>query len=179
MPDLKKWTSTSQKCLLVHSAKGKCRISILYGRYPGPLWTALQPRYYCIMHGWKAIPAAGGNQGSITHAFRGYPEDWLWIYQERHLQHIYAISSLYRAFPAPEARRIAKRLEIHYTPKHGSWLDIAEIELNVMARQCLSRRIKEIILLRQELAAWESDRNKHTSYIQWQFTTDNARIKLI
>ena len=91
----------------------------------------------------------------------------------------HVISSLYRAFPAPEARRIAKRLEIHYTPKHGSWLDIAEIELNVMARQCLSRRIKEIILLRQELAAWESDRNKHTSYIQWQFTTDNARIKLI
>ena len=86
---------------------------------------------------------------------------------------------LYTSFPAPEARRIAKRLEIHYTPKHGSWLDIAEIELNVMARQCLSRRIKEIILLRQELAAWESDRNKHTSYIQWQFTTDNARIKLI
>ena len=82
-------------------------------------------------------------------------------------------------FPAPEARRIAKRLEIHYTPKHGSWLDIAEIELNVMTRQCLSRRVKDMDLLRQELAAWESDRNAHTACIQWQFTTENARTKLV
>lgn len=91
----------------------------------------------------------------------------------------HAHSSLYKAFPAQEARRIAKKLEIHYTPKHGSWLDIAEIELNVMTRQCLSRRIAEIELLRQELAAWESDRNEHTACIQWQFTTDNARTKLV
>lgn len=79
----------------------------------------------------------------------------------------HALSSLYKAFPAPEARRIAKKLEIHYTPKHGSWLNIAEIELNVMTRQCLSRRIGDIDLLRQELAAWESERNEHTSCIQW------------
>ena len=91
----------------------------------------------------------------------------------------HALSSLYKAFPAPEARRIAKKLEIHYTPKHGSWLNIAEIELNVMTRQCLSRRIGDIGLLRQELAAWESERNEHTSCIQWQFTTNNARIKLM
>ena len=91
----------------------------------------------------------------------------------------HALSSLYKAFPAPEARRIAKRLEIHYTPKHGSWLDIAEIELNAMTRQCLSRRIADIGLLRQELAAWESDRNEHTSCVQWQFTTDKARTKLV
>ena len=91
----------------------------------------------------------------------------------------HALSSLYKAFPAPEARRIAKKLEIHYTPKHGSWLNIAEIELNVMTRQCLSRRIEDIVLLRQELAAWECDRNKHTAYIQWHFTTDNARAKLV
>ena len=91
----------------------------------------------------------------------------------------HALSSLYRAFPAPEARRIAKKLEIHYTPKHGSWLDIAEIELNAMTRQCLSRRVKDIGLLRQELAAWESDRNKHTACIRWHFTTDNARTKLV
>lgn len=68
----------------------------------------------------------------------------------------HALSSLYKTFPAPEARRIAKKLEIHCTPKHGSWLDIAEIELNVMTRQCLSRRIADIVLLRQELAAWEA-----------------------
>lgn len=91
----------------------------------------------------------------------------------------HALSSLYKAFPAPEARRIAKKLEIHYTPKHGSWLDIAEIELNAMTRQCLSRRIEGIGRLRQELAAWESDRNEHTACIRWQFTTDNARTKLV
>lgn len=91
----------------------------------------------------------------------------------------HALSSLYKAFPAPEARKVVKKLEIHYTPKHGSWLNIAEIELNVMTRQCLSRRIGDIGLLRQELAAWESKRNEHTSCIQWQFTTNNARIKLM
>lgn len=91
----------------------------------------------------------------------------------------HALSSLYKAFPAPKARRIAKKLEIHYTPKHGSWLDIAEIELNVMTRQCLSCRIANIDLFRQELAAWESDRNEHTACIQWQFTTDKARTKLV
>ncbi|MCM1237124.1 MAG: hypothetical protein NC489_44200, partial [Ruminococcus flavefaciens] len=69
--------------------------------------------------------------------------------------------------------------KIHYTPKHGSWLDIAEIELNVMTRQCLSRRIADIALFRQELEAWESGRNKHTACIQWQFTADNARTKLV
>ena len=91
----------------------------------------------------------------------------------------HAISSLYKAFPAPEARRIAKRLEIHYTPKHGSWLDIAEIELNVMTRQCLSRRMEDIVLLRQELAVWESDRNEHAACIQWHFAADNAKTTLL
>lgn len=91
----------------------------------------------------------------------------------------HALSSLYKAFPVPEARRIAKKLEIHYTPKHGSWLYIAEIELNVMTRQCLSRRIADMALLCQELAAWESDRNEHTACIQRQFTANNARTKLI
>ncbi len=90
----------------------------------------------------------------------------------------HALSSLYKAFPASEARRIAKKLEIHYTPKHGSWLDIAEIELNVMTRQCLSRRIADIVLLRQELATWEADRNHAGANICWHFTTDNAREKL-
>ena len=88
-------------------------------------------------------------------------------------------ASLYKKYPAAEARRIIKRLEIHYTPKHGSWLDIAEIELNVMTRQCLSRRIDDIALLRQELAAWESVRNEHTACIHWHFTTHNARTKLL
>lgn len=91
----------------------------------------------------------------------------------------HAIASLYKTFPAYEARRIARKLEIHYTPKHGSWLNMAEIELNVMTRQCLSRRIAGIDELRQELAAWETDRNHTGANICWHFTTDNAREKLI
>lgn len=87
-------------------------------------------------------------------------------------------ASLYKAFPPEEARRIIKKLEIHYTPKHGSWLDIAEIELNVMTRQCLSRRIESIDILRTELSAWESERNNNYAKINWQFTTKDARIKL-
>lgn len=88
-------------------------------------------------------------------------------------------ASLYKAFPPEEARRIIKKLEIHYTPKHGSWLDIAEIELNVMTRQCLSRRISSIDVLRSELAAWEDERNNGKSKVNLQFTTKDARIKLV
>ena len=88
-------------------------------------------------------------------------------------------ASLYKTFPPSEARRIAKKLEIHYTPKHGSWLDMAEIELNIMTRQCLSRRIDNIEILRKELTAWENKRNENTCTIIWHFTSDHAREKLI
>ena len=88
-------------------------------------------------------------------------------------------ASLYKTFPPEEARRIIKKLEIHYTPKHGSWLDIAEIELNVLTRQCLSRRIPTLDLLRTELAAWEEERNKLRAGVNWQFKTSDARIKLV
>jgi len=88
-------------------------------------------------------------------------------------------ASLYKAFPPTEARRITKRLEIHYTPKHGSWLDMAEIELNVMTRQCLSQRIEDINVLRAELQAWETKRNQNQAGIQWHFQTETAREKLI
>lgn len=87
-------------------------------------------------------------------------------------------ASLYKKYPAAEARRIIKRLEIHYTPKHGSWLDIAEIELNVMTRQCLARRIENLPLLREELQAWEQERNATAAKVNWQFRTGDARIKL-
>ncbi len=87
-------------------------------------------------------------------------------------------ASLYKKYPAAEARRIIKQLEIHYTPKYGSWLDIAEIELNVMTRQCLSRRRDDIGRLRTELAAWETERNSIAAKISWQFRTSDARIKL-
>jgi hypothetical protein len=88
-------------------------------------------------------------------------------------------ASLYKAYSPQEARRIIKRLEIHYTPKHGSWLDMAEIELNVMTRQCLSRRIASVDTLQKELAAWETERNKNQVKIQWHFQTGDARNKLI
>ena len=91
----------------------------------------------------------------------------------------HTITSLYKTYPALEARRIARRLEIHFTPKHGSWLNMAEVELNVMTRQCLSRRIAAVDELRQELAAWETGRNKSVARINWQFTTESARTKLI
>lgn len=88
-------------------------------------------------------------------------------------------ASLYKKFPPEEAHRIIKKLEIHYTPKHGSWLDVAEIELNVMTRQCLSRRIPNIESLRQELGAWEKERNINQATVSWQFRTKDARIKLM
>ncbi len=88
-------------------------------------------------------------------------------------------ASLYKAFPPAEARRILKRLEIHYTPRHGSWLDMAEIELNVMTRQCLSRRIDTTVRLKKELSAWETERNRNEAKIQWHFQTGDAREKRI
>lgn len=90
----------------------------------------------------------------------------------------HAIASLYEAFPAAKARALAKRLEIHYTPKHGSWLNIAEIELSVLSSQCLGRRISDIAVLAHELDAWNTSRNRNSSSVNWQFTTDDARIKL-
>lgn len=87
-------------------------------------------------------------------------------------------SALYEAFSPQEARRLVERLEIHYTPKHGSWLDMAEIELSVLARQCLDRRIGSLDSLRQQVAAWEETRNQRKSAVDWRFTTADARIKL-
>ena len=87
-------------------------------------------------------------------------------------------SSLYEAFEPAEARRIAGRLEIHYTPKHGSWLNMAEIEIGVMSRQCLDRRIPDQRTLGREAAAWQDRRNQEAIKVDWRFTTADARIKL-
>jgi DDE superfamily endonuclease len=86
--------------------------------------------------------------------------------------------SLYEAFPAAEAKRLANKLEIHHTPKHGSWLNMAETELSVLTRQCLDRRIPDQNTLIDETRAWGHDRNVTQSGIDWRFTTDDARIKL-
>ncbi len=87
-------------------------------------------------------------------------------------------ASLYEAFPADQAKRIADRLEIHHTPKHGSWLDMAEIELGILGRQCLDRRIDHAGTLTREGATWEARRNAAKAKVNWRFTTDDARIKL-
>ena len=87
-------------------------------------------------------------------------------------------ASLYEAFEPAEARRLMNRFEVHYTPKHGSWLDMAEIELGILGRQCLSRRIDNIEDLRRETRTWKTDRDAARAKVTWQFTTADARIKL-
>jgi hypothetical protein len=86
--------------------------------------------------------------------------------------------ALYEVFPPAEAKRLADKLEIHYTPKHGSWLNIAEIELSVLSRQCLDRRVPDGATLQAEVAAWQERRNAAGGTVDWRFTTDDARIKL-
>lgn len=88
------------------------------------------------------------------------------------------IASLYKKYPPEEARRIIKKLEIHYTPKHGSWLNIAEIELNALTRQCLDRRIDNIDKLNKEILAWKKERNEEQVKINWQFRVGDSRTKL-
>jgi hypothetical protein len=85
---------------------------------------------------------------------------------------------LYEAFPPEQARRIAAKLEWHYTPKHGSWLNMAEIELSVLSRQCLDRRIESAEEMEREVEVWQEDRNEREVGVQWRFTTADARIKL-
>jgi len=90
----------------------------------------------------------------------------------------HAIASLYETFEPKEARRLAERLDIHYTPKHGSWLNMAEIELSVLKGQCLNRRIPDMATMQAEVATCENHRNNRAKKINWQFTTSDARIKL-
>jgi transposase len=90
----------------------------------------------------------------------------------------HVIGSLYEAFRPEDAHSLARRLEIHYTPKHGSWLNVAEIELSAMTKQCLNRRIPDIEKLNKEISAWEKSRNSDQKTVDWQFTTASARGKL-
>jgi hypothetical protein len=93
-------------------------------------------------------------------------------------ENTHTVSSLYEAFPVAEAFEIARKLEIHYTPKHGSWLNIAEIGLSAMSSQCLDRRIDTLEKLQGELGAWQRERNQNQKAVKGQFTTDDARVKL-
>ena len=90
----------------------------------------------------------------------------------------HTLGALYEAFPPAEAHRLAQRLELHYTPKHASWLNIAEIEFSVLSRQCLDRRIPDRPTLEREVDAWVADRNDLPSRVDWQFRTPDARVKL-
>jgi DDE superfamily endonuclease len=119
--------------------------------------------------------------------------DWAYFIQaliDQHYPHVEKIrlvmdnlnthtkASLYEAFDPPEAKRLADKLEIHYTPKHGSWLNMAEIELSHLSRQCLGDRIADKATLIQEVHAWNKTRNESNAKVHWQFTTEDARVKL-
>jgi len=106
-----------------------------------------------------------------------YPEAEKIVLVEDNLN-THSPASLYETFPPAEAKRIADRFEFHYTPKHGSWLDMAEIELGILNRQCLNRRIDNVEDMRREATAWKTDRNAARVKANWQFTTEDARIKL-
>jgi hypothetical protein len=120
-------------------------------------------------------------------------KDWAWwikgMLEERYPEAIrvrlimdnlntHNLSSLYETFEPKEARRLAERLEIHNTPKHGSWLNVAEIELSALSSQCLNRRIPDLPTMQSQIAAWEKQRNNRQSKIHWHFSNDDARIKL-
>jgi hypothetical protein len=133
--------------------------------------------------GWRAVRVTGRRTAV------DFAEVIRWLVEEVHEEaekvilvmdnlNTHKLASLYEAFPPEQARRIAERLEIHHTPKHGSWLNMAEIELSVLARQCLARRIETREELEREVAAWEEERNERGVEIRWRFTTADARIKL-
>ncbi len=135
------------------------------------------------LQGWRWAPVTKRRtRQDWAHAIKElldvhYPEAKVVILVMDNLN-THSVSSLYETFDPVEARRLARRLEIHHTPKHGSWLNVAEIELQVLSRQCLDRRIPEIAALQKEVAAWENERNDSTVGVNWRFTTPDARIRL-
>ncbi len=136
-------------------------------------------------------PLRGWREIKITE--RRTKQDWAWLMKELVDVHYpeaetirlvmdnlntHVPSSLYETFQPAEAKRILNKLDIHYTPKHGSWLNMAEIELSVLSRQCLDRRIPDALTLTKEVDAWQKDRNNKGTTMNWRFTTADARIKL-
>jgi hypothetical protein len=133
--------------------------------------------------GWRAV------QVTERRTAKDFAEVLRWLVEEVHAEaekvvlvtdnlNTHKAASLYEAFPPEQARRIAERIEWHYTPKHGSWLNMAEIELSVLTRQCLDRRISTREELEREVGTWESERNERGVEVRWRFTTADARIKL-
>jgi hypothetical protein len=133
--------------------------------------------------GWRAV------QVTERRTAKDFAEVLRWLAEEVHAEaekivlvldnlNTHKLASLYEAFPPEQARRLAEKFEIHHTPKHGSWLNVAEIELSVLTRQCLARRIETMPVLRREIEAWELVRNERMVEVKWRFTTADARIKL-
>ena len=136
-------------------------------------------------------PQAGWRHGAVTdqHTKLDFAPQLQWLVDERYPQaelvrvtldnlNTHKPASLYEALAPEEARRIIKKLEFHYTPKHGSWLNMAEIALSVLQRQCLARRSPDQQTLKQEIAAWEQPRNSEKATIDWRFSISDAREKL-
>jgi hypothetical protein len=133
--------------------------------------------------GWRAVHV------TERRTAKDFAEILRWLAEEVHAEaekivlvmdnlNTHKLASLYETFPPEQARRIAEKFEIHHTPKHGSWLNMAEIELSALARQCLDQRLESRALLQQEIEAWELERNEQQVEIKWHFTTADARIKL-
>ena len=138
---------------------------------------------FAPLEGWRHVKVTDRHTGiDYAHALRDLSDthfaDAMKIVLVQDNLNTHKPASLYEAFPAAEARRLGERFEWHYTPKHGSWLDMAESELGVLSSQCLDRRIPDKPTLIREIAAWEADRNKHHAKADWQFTTADARVKL-
>ena len=139
--------------------------------------------FFEALRGWRQVNVAESKTAV----------DWAWQIKELldvhypHARKVHLVmdnlnthggAALYKAFPAEEAHRLLSRLEFHFTPKHGSWLNVAEIELSVLSRQCLDRRIADLETLQQEVEAWQTERNETRTKVYWRFTTRDARIKL-
>lgn len=133
--------------------------------------------------GWRHVAVTGRRTA------QDFAEVVRWLVEELHPDaekvvlvmdnlNTHKVASLYETFPPEQARRIAERLEIHHTPKHGSWLNMAEIELSVLSGQCLDQRLESMAAVRQEVGPWEEERNERQVGVNWQFTTADARIKL-
>ena|ERR1700722_15101771 len=133
--------------------------------------------------GWRAVRV------TQRRTAKDFAEVVRWLVEEVHPEaekvvlvldnlNTHKVASLDEAFPPEQARRLVERLEIHHTPKQGSWLNVAEIELSVLSRQCLDRRIDDRATREREVSAWEEDRNERGVEVRWQFTTADARIKL-
>lgn len=133
--------------------------------------------------GWRHVEVSEHRAaGDFAHAMRRLCEE---TYPEATCIRVvldnlstHSAAALYQTFAPAEARRLAKKLEFHYTPKHASWLNMAELELSILSRQCLSRRLGSRDRAREEVAAWEAQRNQAGARVHWRFTTEDARVKL-